>query len=70
MQNLDGRLALKETGGVASLEDIHDKSADPKQHQPTWEQGVEDGSERMVYRSENGWLDGWLVGWLVGWRDE
>lgn len=37
VQDLDGRLALKETGVVASLEDIHDKSADPKQHQPTWE---------------------------------
>jgi hypothetical protein len=39
VQDLDGRLALKETGIVASLEDIHDKGADSKQHQPTWESG-------------------------------
>lgn len=39
MQDLDGRLALKETGVVTSLEDIHDKGANPKQHQPTWELG-------------------------------
>lgn len=39
MQDLDGRLALKETGVVTSLEDIHDKGANPKQHQPTWEPG-------------------------------
>lgn len=39
MQDLDGRLALKETGVVTRLEDIHDKGANPKQHQPTWESG-------------------------------
>lgn len=37
VQDLDGRLALQETGIVASLEDIHDESADSKQHQPAWE---------------------------------
>jgi hypothetical protein len=35
VQDLDGRLTLKETGVVPGLEDIHDDSADPKQHQST-----------------------------------
>lgn len=35
VQDLDGRLALKEAGVVASLEDIHNKGTNPKQHKPT-----------------------------------
>lgn len=62
VQDLDGRLALKETGVVAGFKDIHDESADPKQHQPAWQRGVGNGSETMVCRSEDGWLDGRLVG--------
>lgn len=52
VQDLDGRLALKKTGVVAGLEDIHDQSADAKQHQPTWE------SERQERRLINMRKDG------------
>lgn len=39
VQDLDGRLAFEEAGVVTGLEDIHDKGANPKQHQPAWESG-------------------------------